>query len=95
MSIRHLRKTIKAVNEKIETLCLPFEIPCLLSIPGFGPEVSSTVMGTIGDPYRFFCGRQVPKMAGFDLSASRSGKNTSHVVPVISKRGKVDLRFVL
>jgi transposase len=96
MSIRHLRKTIKAVNEKIEALCLPFpEYPCLLSIPGFGPEVSSTVMGAIGDPYRFSCGRQVLKMAGFDLSASRNGKNASHAVPVISKRGKVDLRFFL
>ena len=33
-------------------------------------------------------------MAGFDLSADRSGKKTS-AVPVISKRGKVDLRFAL
>jgi len=95
-SIHHVREMIKAVNEKIEALCLPFpEYSCLLSIPGFGPEVSSTVLGAIGDPYRFSCGRQVLKMAGFDLSASRSGKNALNIVPVISKRGKVDLRFVL
>jgi transposase len=73
-SIHHLREMIKAVNDKIEALCLPFpEHSCLLSIPGFGPEVSSTVLGTIGDPYRFSSGRQVLKMAGFDLSADRKG----------------------
>ncbi len=94
-SIHHVRETIREVNEKIEALCLPFpEYPCLLSIPGFGPEVSSTVLAAIGNPHRFTSGRQVLKMAGFDLSASRSG-NTSNVVPVISKRGKVDLRFTL
>jgi transposase len=94
-NIHRMREMIKVVNEKVEALCLPFpEYPCLLSIPGFGPEVSSTVLAAIGNPYRFACGRQVLKMAGFDLSASRSG-NASNVVPVISKRGKVDLRFVL
>jgi transposase len=87
---------IKMVEEKLESLCSPFpEYACLLSIPGFGPEVSATVMGAIGDPYRFSCGRQVLKMAGFDLSASRSGQNAPNMVPVISKRGKVDLRFAL
>lgn len=96
MSIHHLREMIKAVNDKIEALCLPFsEYSCLLSIPGFGPEVSSTVLGAIGNPYRFSCSKQVLKMAGFDLSADRSGKKTSNAVPVISKRGKVDLRFAL
>ncbi len=85
-TIHHVREMIKAVNDKIEDLCLPFpEYPCLLSIPGFGPEVSSTVLGAIGNPYRFSCGKQVLKMAGYDLSAARSGKTASNVVPVISK----------
>jgi len=95
-TIYHLRGTIKTLNDKIEELCLPFpEYPCLLSIPGFGPEVSSTVLGAIGNPYRFSCGKQVLKMAGYDLSADRSGKTALNAVPVISKRGKVDLRFAL
>jgi len=34
-------------------------------------------------------------MAGFDLSASRSGKRSDNVVPVISKKGKADLRYAL
>jgi transposase len=94
--IHRVREMIKMVDEKLKALCSPFpEYSCLLSIPGFGPEVSATVLGAIGDPYRFSCGRQVLKMAGFDLSASRSGQNTPNIVPVISKRGKVDLRFAL
>ncbi len=64
--IHRVREMIKMVDEKLEALCSPFpEYACLLSIPGFGPEVSATVMGAIGDPYRFSCGRQVLKMAGF------------------------------
>ncbi len=95
-TIYHLREMIKKLNVKLEELCLPFpEYPCLLSIPGFGPEVSSTVLGAIGNPYRFSCGKQVLKMAGYDLSADRSGKTASNAVPIISKRGKVDLRFAL
>jgi len=96
LSLHHVRETIKVVEERIEGLCLPFpEYSCLLSIPGFGPEVSSTVLGAIGNPYRFTCGKQVLKMAGFDLSADRSGKTASNAVPVISKRGKAGLRYTL
>jgi transposase len=67
----------------------------LLSIPGFGRDVSAKVLGAIGDPYRFQNGRQVLKLAGFDLSAERSGKSSERAVPVISKRGKADLRYAL
>jgi hypothetical protein len=52
-------------------------------------------LGAIGNPFRFSCGKQVLKMAGYDLSADRSGKTALNAVPVISKRGKVDLRFAL
>jgi len=71
------------------------EYPCLLSIPGFGPDVSSKVLGAIGNPVRFASGKQVLKMAGFDLCANRSGKNSNSVTPVISKQGKADLRYAL
>jgi transposase len=70
------------------------EYPCLLSIPGFGPDVSAKVLGTLGDPHRFENHRQVLKMAGLDLSADRSGKRTA-TIPVISKRGKAALRYGL
>jgi len=34
-------------------------------------------------------------MAGMDLSANRSGKNSDSAIPVISKKGKADLRYAL
>jgi len=60
--------------------------------PGFGPEVASKVLGAVGNPDRFQNRRQVLKLAGFDLCAKRSGKSSENAVPVISRRGKADLR---
>ena len=54
--------------------------------------MASKVLGAIGNPFRFQSGRQVLKLAGFDLWAKRSGKKSEKVVPVISRRGKADLR---
>jgi len=34
-------------------------------------------------------------LAGFDLSANRSGKKSAAAVPVISKKGKADLRYAV
>ena len=35
------------------------------------------------------------KLSGWDLSASRSGKKSETVTPVISKKGKAELRYAL
>ena len=35
------------------------------------------------------------KMAGLDLSAERSGKRSDAATPVVSKKGKADLRYAL
>lgn len=94
--LHQVRATIKAVQDKIEELCIEFpEYPCLLSIPGFGPDVSSKVLGAIGYPFRFTSSKQVLKMTGFDLCATRSGKTSNSATPVISKQGKADLRYAL
>ena len=94
--LKQIRESIRQIDEKIQELCSLFpEYEFLLSIPGFGPDVSSKVLGAIGDPFRFENGRQVLKLAGFDLSAKRSGKSSESVVPVISKKGKADLRYAL
>jgi transposase len=53
------------------------------------------VLGAIGDPDRFENGRQVLKLAGYDLSADRSGKDSDKAIPEISKRGKAGLRYAL
>jgi len=94
--LQQIRKVLKAVQERIQTLCSQFPAyPYRLSIPGFGPQVSSQVLGAIGDPSRFQNGKQVLKMAGLDLSADRSGKASERARPVISKKGKADLRYAL
>lgn len=93
--LRQLHATIHETDKKITAVCERFpEYPFLLTIPGFGPDISAKVLGAIGNPHRFENARQVLKTAGLDLSADRSGKRTD-VTPVISKRGKADLRYGL
>ncbi len=95
-NLKRVREEIREVAEKIERICLCFpEYPCLLSIPGFGPDISAQVLGAIGDPHRFQCAKQVLKMAGLDLGADRSGKTSEKARPVISKRGRAYLRYAL
>ena len=94
--LQQTRDSIRAVEDHIEDICLGFpEYSYLLTIPGFGPDVSSKVLGAIGNPFRFDYGKQVLKLAGYDLCANRSGKTSDSEVPVISKRGKAYLRYAL
>ena len=94
--LKQIRAMIKETEQKIEELCKQFpEYPYMLTIPGFGPDVSAKVLGAVGDPDRFLNGKQVLKLAGLDLSADRSGKSSDKAVPEISKRGKADLRYAL
>ena len=94
--LRQIRVVIGDTDKQIQDLCQECpEYEYLLSIPGFGPDVSSKVLGAVGDPFRFQNGRQVLKMAGLDLNAERSGKSSESAVPVISKKGKADLRYAL
>ncbi len=94
--LKEIRETIREIDEKIQEICYRFPAyECLLSLPGFGPDVSSKVLGAIGNPFRFQNGKQVLKMAGLDLSAERSGKTSASAIPVISKKGKADLRYAL
>jgi len=91
-----VRETIRITGESIEKISLTFpEYHYLLSIPGFGPDVSSTVLAAIGNPYRFEKGSQVIRIAGYDLSAKRSGRTSDNAVPVITKKGKAHLRYAL
>jgi transposase len=91
-----VRETIRHTEAHIKDVCVTFpEYAYLLTIPGFGPDVSSKVLGALGDPFRFEHYKQVVRMAGFDLSAERSGKSSDSATPVISKKGKADLRYAL
>ena len=91
-----VRTELTQTEARIEKIAQSFpEYEFLLSIPGFGPIVSATVLAAIGNPHRFDNERQVLRLAGLDLSASRSGKTSDAAVPVISKQGKADLRYML
>lgn len=95
-TLEHIRDSIRATEEKIEEICVQFpEYSYLLTILGFGPDVSSKILGAIGDPFRFRTRAQVVKMAGLDLSAERSGNRSDTATPVLSKKGKADLRYAL
>lgn len=94
--LRQTRETIAKVEQEILKLCYPFsEYKFVISIPGFGPDVTAKVLAYIGDQYRFETASQVLKMAGFDLCTARSGKPSEKAIPVISKKGKADLRYAL
>jgi len=94
--LQQVKESIRAVDDNIKDICFGFpEYSYLLTIPGFGPDVSSKVLGAIGDPFRFDSGKQVLKLAGYDLNASRSGTTSDSAVPAISKRGKAYLRYAL
>jgi transposase len=93
--LQRIQTMIRATDKAIENICVKLpEYHCLLSIPGFGPDISAMSIGTIGNPERFENTRQVLKTAGLDLSSNKSGKsiNTPYV---ISKRGKAHLRYAL
>ena len=90
------KNLIKEIEDKIAEAASEFtEYHCLLTIPGFGPYISALVLAKIGNPIRFENRKQVLKMAGFDLSAKRSGKSSDKAYPVISKKGSNTLRYGL
>jgi transposase len=94
--LNYLKEQIAQVEGTIFTICRSYEeYEDLLTIPGFGPYVSAVVLAAIGDPHRFNNASQVIKMAGLDLNAHRSGNKSDTAVPVISKKGKADLRYAL
>lgn len=94
--LRHIREVIKETDARIKDVCITFpEYDYLLTIPGFGPDVSSKVLATIGNPFRFNSANQVLKMVGMDLNAERSGKSSDTAVPVISKKGSAHVRYAL
>ncbi len=94
--LKAARQAVKDVELQMKTVAERFvEYQCLLSIPGFGPIVSAMVLAAIGDASRFEHRGQVIRLAGLDLSASRSGDISNKAIPVISKQGKAALRYAL
>lgn len=99
MLVEQLRQTRK-IKHELETRLndVAQRFPAynhLLTIPGFGPIISAMTMAAISDAHRFTSRKQVLRLAGLDLSASRSGKTSNSAIPVISKQGKAGLRYAL
>jgi transposase len=94
--LKAVRETVKGNEKLMEKVAQQFpEYESLLSIPGFGPIVSAMVLAAIGNAFRFENRKQILRLAGLDLSAERSGKNSDSAKPVISKQGKAALRYAL
>ncbi|MCP4257163.1 MAG: IS110 family transposase [Planctomycetes bacterium] len=94
--LKELRQRLVETADQLKAYSSEFpEYTYLLTIPGFGPYISSLVLAKIGNPYRFENRKQVVKLSGYDLSAIRSGKSSDQAVPVISKRGNSELRYGL
>jgi transposase len=92
--ILQVQKEIKDTQQLIEMISQQFmEYHLLLTIPEFGPYVASLILAVIGDAWRFGSAKQILKMAGFDLSAVRSGKSSKETVPVMSQKGNATLRY--
>ena len=95
-NLERIRDSIAEVDSKIKEISRQIRgYENILSIPGIGPAVAATILAALGDPHRFTNARQVLKLAGLDLSASRSGKNAAHITPKLSKKGKAPLRYML
>jgi transposase len=93
---RFVKGQMAQVEKGIQGICSKYEAyGYLLSIPGFGPYVSAVVLAAIGNPYRFENVSQLIKLAGLDLNANRSGTRSASAIPVISKKGKSELRYAL
>jgi len=81
--LKQVRQVIKKTEDLVRDVSLGSpEYNWMLTIPGFGPYVSSIVLATIGDPFRFNNRKQVLKMSGYDLNANRSGKTSLSAVPL-------------
>jgi transposase len=90
------RQHIAQTMTKIQECCYDRpEYQLLMTIPGFGPYIAALVVAAIGNAHRFSSYSQVLRLAGLDLNANRSGKNSDTRVPKISKRGNSDLRYGL
>ena len=95
-ALQFVQAQLGQVEKAIQQIAQGFEeYDYLISIPGFGPYVSAMALAAIGNPHRFENRAQLIRLAGFDLSASRSGEKSNTAVPVISKKGKADLRYAL
>lgn len=90
----HLDEEIKQVTDELHELATQQDdFKLLMSIPGFGPIVSSVLMASVGDIQSFKNGRQLAAWVGLTPRQYASGDVDR--LGKISKRGNLDLRKML
>ena len=92
--IKMLQNNLKEMNEKIKSFSLQSEdYKLLLTIPGFGPVITSIFLAHVGNIENYSKASQLTKLAGLDLEYKQSGKY--HGKAKISKKGNSLLRYAL
>jgi transposase len=72
-NLQRAREQIAEVEEQLYSICQRYkEYELLQTTPGFGPFVSAAVLGAIGFAQRLENARQLLRLAGLVLNASRS-----------------------
>lgn len=93
-NLKHTTEQIEAVKRELHELVKDkADYQRLLTIPGVGPVIAATLMGTVPDPESFKNGRQLAAWLGLTPSQHSSG----HVnrMGAITKRGNSALRRLL
>jgi len=94
--LKLVKEQVSQTMQRVESVCQNIAgYQLLQTIPGFGPYIGAVVLTALANPFRFNSRKQVIRLAGLDLNASRSGKKSRDSVPVISKKGDADLRYAL
>jgi len=92
--IELLEKQDSVISRKVNALCINMEgYNLLLTIPGFGPILSSIFISEVGNINNYKHSGQLTKLAGIDLEYAQSGN--FHGKASISKKGKSLLRYAL
>lgn len=93
-NLKHTTEQIEAVKQDLHELVKEkTDYQRLLTIPGVGPIIAATLMGTLPDPESFKNGRQLAAWLGLTPSQYSSGEVNR--MGTITKRGNSALRRLL
>lgn len=88
------RKQVEQIEESLKLQSVKEKrIPLLIQLPGVGVLTAMTLLGAIGDIYRFPNAKKLVGYAGLGTSVHDSGM--SHTHGRITKAGRKDLRYAM
>lgn len=91
--INFIEKQVSDVESQMSELLKKIKTP-ITTIPGIGDVIGATILGEVGDIYRFSSGAKLVAYAGIDASVSQSGEYEC-INNHMSKRGSPYLRKAL